>query len=135
MHSDKGEIYNSDKLISQEGDNFTYFSRNGETDEKSLDIKFDNFSGSDSIWTIDFKEQIQLKFNYSSEVSKGSFKGVLVSPEKKVNIIFENSDEGEQTFSGPAGKYIFKLVGDNTNGKVNVELTANQDIVITNIRR
>lgn len=134
MHSDKGEIYNSDKIIFQESDSFTYVNRQGETDENGLDIKFDNFSGSDSIWTFDFKEQTQLKFKYSSEVSKGRFKGVLVSPEKKVNIIFENSGEGEQTFGGQAGKYIFKLVGDNTSGKVNVELAANQDNVITNIR-
>lgn len=131
IKSEKGRIYNDNPALAQDGDTYTYLNRVGETDNGKIDISYSKFSGSDTIWIIQAKKQTEIKFEYTSEVSKGKFKAVLITPSKEVINMFEGDGQGGCTFAGPEGKYLFKLAGDNASGKVDINILENNDIRVT----
>lgn len=130
LNNEKGRIYNDSTALAQEGDTYSYLNRVGETDKSEINISYSKFSGSDTIWIIQAKKQTEIKFEYSSEVSNGKFKAVMISPDKEVANIFEGDEQGGCTFAGSEGKYLFKLAGDNASGEVKIRILENNDISV-----
>lgn len=128
---DKQAIYDDDAKIAAEGDSYTFTNRVGSADEETkIDLAYDGFSGSNSIWTVEFAEFGTLTVEYESIVSAGDFKVVLVGPETQVLKIFEGTELSAKTADLAAGKYTLKLVGRGASGtiKLNLKLDGNATV-------
>lgn len=76
-----------------------------------LNLELDSFYGIDTIYYIHSPKNCTVKFEYSSEVEKGSFKCILISPDKKITNILENNQKETKEFSLKKGKSIIRIVG------------------------
>lgn len=131
---DKLNIYADDAMIAAEGDSYTFTNRvGGVNEDDTLDLTYSGFTGSNSIWTVEFAESGTLTLQYQSTVKAGDFKVVLVGPEKQVMTLFEGTQAGEKTADLPAGNYTLKLVGREASGSVNLVLEVVGSAVVTKL--
>lgn len=131
---DKQAIYENDAKIAAEGDSYTFTNRVGNSDEESiLDLTYDGFTGSNSVWTVEFAEFGTLTLQYQSTVKAGDFKVVLVGPETQVLTLFEGTQWSEKTADLTAGKYTLKLVGREASGSVNLVLEVVGNATVTKL--
>ncbi len=120
---DMQAIYTDDAKIAAQGDSYTYQNRLGSVDTADqLDLEYQGFSGSDTIWSLEVNADSPLEVTCDSRVSSGDFKAVLVTPEKTVEVICEGTQAGEKTFDLKAGSYALKLVGRQASGEVKIAL-------------
>ena len=131
---DKLNIYADDAKIAAEGDSYTFTNRVGGADEDdTLDLTYSGFTGSNSVWTVEFAESGTLTLQYQSTVKAGDFKVVLVGPEAQVLTLFEGTQAGEKTADLTAGKYTLKLVGREASGSVNLVLEVVGNATVTKL--
>lgn len=131
---DKQAIYGDDVKIAAEGDSYTFTNRVGSADDDAkLDLAYDGFSGSNSIWTVDFAEFGTLTVEYESNVTRGDFKVVLVGPETQVITLFEGTELSGTTADLTAGKYTIKLVGREASGTVKMTLEVAGNATVTRL--
>lgn len=131
---DKLAIYDDDAKIAAEGDSYTFKNRVGSADEETkIDLAYDGFSGSNSIWTVEFAEFGTLTLEYESIVSAGDFKVVLVGPKEQVNTLFEGTQLSAKTADLEAGKYTVKLVGREANGTIKLSLKVDGNATVTKL--
>ncbi|WP_147532992.1 hypothetical protein [Bacillus marasmi] len=120
--TDKGEIYDSDLEIAKEGDSYTFVGRIGNQRKNQVDFRFKKFSGMQSQWLIEAKENSEIKLRYDTEIEKGDFKIVLVTPKQEVTNIAQNTSKGNYKVKTSKGKYRIKIVGRNAKGKIKMDL-------------
>lgn len=123
-------VYNSIEEIAQQGDSYTYGNRlcNEQSNDK-LNLKYDGFSGTDTIWILESKEDGEITVDYDSTIDKGDFKVVLAYPDsKEVENIFEGTERGNKTIKLKKGESRLKLVGKNAAGDLKISLTEPKNI-------
>jgi hypothetical protein len=125
-------LYTNDESIAQEGDTYSYLSRisSNDSNEKNnkIELQFSKFYGSDTLLNIVSREKQKLELNFISEITKGKFKAVLITPAEEVLVIFEGSGEGTKIIDVNEGKYRFKIVGQDAGGKMQLEIKENINI-------
>jgi uncharacterized protein YceK len=125
-------MYENNALIDEAGDSYSFINRTGQTTDSKMDIQFGNFYGSQTIWSINAAKQGEIKIDFDSNVNSGKFKGVLISEGGEITNIFEGTQKGSQmVVKVSEGKYRFKIVGNNANGKAVVEFTLDKDMSST----
>lgn len=129
----KNNIYNNNDKIVEYDYSYNYINRIGEGEKSNdkIDIKYSGFYGTDTIWILESKEESEITFNYDSKVNSGDFKAVLINPQKEVKNILEGTEEGSKTIKLAKGKYKFKLVGRNAEGKINISIDENKNVEIS----
>ena len=129
----KNNIYNNNDKIVEYDYRYNYINKIGEgkKPDDEIDIKYSGFSGIDTIWILESKEESEITFNYDSTVNSGDFKAVLINPQKEVKNILEGTEQGSKTIKLAKGKYKFKLVGRNAEGKINITIDENKNIEIS----
>lgn len=131
-NNDQKLYYDNDKKISQSSDNFSYMTRSEESQSNNeTSIKFSSFDGSDTIWNIEVEEDSNITFEYETNITGGKCKGVLITPEDKIEKIFEGSENNENIISLNKGNYRFKLVGLSAKGEVAFKIGPNDKVKIS----
>ncbi len=128
VSNEQKNIYSDNILIQKDGDSFSFFNRTGDQNDSKLDITYSKFYGAETIWKINVEKQGDLKFDINSVVDNGKFKGVLISEEGEITTIFEGEKEGVHNVVLSEGKYKFKIVGNDSTGKVRVELKLDKNM-------
>lgn len=114
-------IYSDNSKIVQSGDSYSFKTRIGNQIDNNMDVQFSVFNGMQTIWTIDIKQNSKMKINYISKIDSGKFKVVLVTPDKKIINILENSKESSDILDIPPGKNIVKIIGYNAKGNIKMD--------------
>lgn len=127
----KEAIYDDPEQIAAEGDQYTFTSRtgDGETDTE-LDIQYEGFSGTETIWSLKAAADSQVNFVYSSTVAEGDFKAVLVTPQQGVETLLEGSGDGETTLDIAAGEYQVKIVGRRAEGSLSMSVAGDTNLTV-----
>lgn len=134
VSQNKKNIYNNNDKIVQEGDSFSYRTRiDTEDSNDKIDVKYSSFSGTETIWALESKEDGEIIFKYNSTVNSGDFKAVLINPKKEIEIILIGNQQGDKVVKLAKGKYIFKIVGRNAKGEIKISSNKNQNVKITKI--
>lgn len=134
FQSRKAEMYDDDTAIVSDAD--SYFTSNSlltSTSKYEVDFSFGSFSGTKTIWVIRAETGGVFTVNYKATVTEDALKMVLIDPDKNVQIIFENSSSGEQTFNLDEGKYVIKLVGRYAQGDIELTMKDYQNINVSNL--
>lgn len=127
--SEKAGIFEDDARIATEGDTFSYAIRKAPTTpENQLDLTYTGFSGMETIWTLTAAVESQAAFAYSSTVSSGDFKVVLIDPEGQVSVLVSGSEEGSQSATLGPGEHRVKVVGRKTDGKIEITISAGKQL-------
>lgn len=121
--NEKNDIYDDNERIAQAGDSFSFYKRIGETSDKKADLKYSRFSGVQTIWAIETDGNSDINITYDSLVSSGKFKVVLVTPDKEVINIVEQSGKDTHNYVTIKGRYSIKFVGLNANGNIQIDLS------------
>jgi len=132
---ERKNIYNNNDKIVQDWDSYSYMYNSrtwtGNSRDK-INIKYSGFSGYDTIFISESKEDGEVTFNFDSIVNSGDFKAVLINPQKEIENILEGTEQGSKTLKLAKGKYRFKIVGRNAKGEINISINKNNNVVITN---
>ncbi|MCO7125237.1 hypothetical protein NIE88_05550 [Sporolactobacillus shoreicorticis] len=131
----KETSYTDTNKIVQEGDSFTFKSRNdSEEANHKTNTKYSGFSGTDTIWTVEATKNINLTVNYESTVTHGDFKVVLISPDKKITTVLTGNQQGHKKINVNKGTYRIKIVGRKAYGKINFSINKQKHLKISKIR-
>lgn len=126
-------IYNNNKKIAQQGDDYTYSRTSSENSNDKIDWNYSDFSGDDTVWILNSKEDCEITINYHSTVDNGKFKVVLANPKKEeVEDILEGTEEGNKTIKLSKEEYRIKIVGKNAEGQIKLSINENKNVEITN---
>ena len=130
--SKQKNIYTNDEQIAAQGDTYSYLNRIGGKDsiEKTnlINLEFNRFYGTDTLWNIVSKGKHELELNYNCEISRGRFKAVLITPTKEVLVLFEGTDVGTKIINLDEGKHRLKIVGQDAKGKIRIDIPENINI-------
>ena len=125
--NDKLLIYDDDSKIALDYDSYSYLSERGENKKNTTNIKF-NFTGMDTRWKIEAEKDAVLTIDYDSKISKGDFKVVIISPQKEVSTILDQSASGSKDINIKKGTSRIKIVGKNAKGKLKLKLKYSKDV-------
>jgi len=124
-------IYEQNSEISQAGDSYSYSQRLGEVDEQSLNIAYERFYGTDTIWLLNAEQTGKITINYDLALASGDFKVVLVTPQDEVTVVAEGSGKGEYETQVSPGKYRVKIVGRNAFGEAAAEIKSADGVQVS----
>jgi hypothetical protein len=130
-NNNQANIYNNNDKIAQEESNYTYITFGSDRKNNETEIKYSGFSGIDTICFIETKEDAEITINYDSIVEKGNFKAVLINPKSEIETIVEGSGQSSKTIKLAKGKYGFRNVGANADGKIKFSISNNTNVIIT----
>jgi hypothetical protein len=130
-NNNQANIYNNNDKIAQEESNYTYITFGSDRKNNEMEIKYSGFSGIDTICFIETKEDAEITINYDSIVEKGNFKAVLINPKSEIETIVEGSGQSSKTIKLAKGKYGFRNVGANADGKIKFSISNNTNVIIT----
>lgn len=130
-NSNKKNIYNNNDKIVQEDNNNTYVTCKSSIKNNEIEMKYGGFSGIDTICFLEVKEDTEITFDYDSTVDDGKFKAVLINPKNEVETILEGTEQSSKTIKLTKGKYRFRNVGANADGKIRISISSNSDVKIT----
>lgn len=129
--NDKENLYDDNDKIAQEDNNYTYLTCASNRKDNDIEIKYSGFSGADTIYRIEAKEDTEITFNYDSTVDKGKFKVVLINPKNEVETILGGTSKDSKTIKLTKGNYSFKNIGANAEGKIEISIIVNSNVEIT----
>ena len=129
--SKQESVYTDYSKIGGDSDSFSYSYCNGGTENTELSMTFEGFSGYDTLWIIDAKEKGTLTVDFESKIDSGKFKVVLVTPNREVKNLFEQSQKDSVTIDIEKGRYRIKIVGHKSKGEVTGAIKTNGDMEIT----
>jgi hypothetical protein len=123
-------IYNDDSKVAAAADSYSFGSRIGNTYDDKTKFKFSRFYGTETLWTVDAKEEGTITLEIKADVENGKFKAVLISPDKEVSTIFEGSKEEKLEVKVPKGKSRIKVVGDGAKGDISIKIKESDNIKV-----
>lgn len=124
-------MYNNNDKIVQEDNNYNYITFGNTGKNNEIEIQYSGFSGIDTICFLESKEDTEITFNYDSTVDNGKFKVVLINPKNEVESILEGTEKNSKTIKLSKGKYSFRNVGANSDGKIRISISSNSNVKIT----
>lgn len=130
-NSNKVNIYNNNDEIVQEDNNYTYVICERNINNNEIEMKYSGFNGIDTFYFLEVKEDTEITLDYDSTVDNGKFKAVLINPKNEVEAVLEGTEQSSKTIKLTKGKYRFRNVGANAEGKVRISVNSNSDVIIT----
>jgi len=134
FEANKAAMYDDEAAIVADGDSyFTVRYFQSSTSKYVVNCSFGSFSGTRTLWVINSEEGGTFTVRYDAEITEEDFKLVLIDPDKNVQVIFENSATGEQTFTLSEGKYVIKYVGSYAQGELDVSMRDYENVTVSNL--
>lgn len=125
-------MYDNNSYIAQQGDTYTYMTSIGHSEQKdTLDMTYQRFYGSETIWTLNASKPGEIRIKYDSKVKEGRFKAVLISPSKNVLTIVNANKVGNYKYTLQEGEYRIKIIGDNAYGNIRMKLSTGAGITVS----
>ena len=121
------EIYSQNNKIICE-DNYTFLKRVKYDKEDYKAIEFEGFYGSNTLELMEIEQSSIVNIDFESEIVEGKFKIVLITPQKEVMNISEDTEKGTFKIIAPEGNYAIKIVGNSASGKVIIK-TSKDDVL------
>jgi hypothetical protein len=115
------KYYNSNEMIIDQSDHYNYKNCTGEIQERNVDLTFE-FSGTDTIWTIESENNQDFKCKYNANIKNGLFKMVHISPDKTIITEVEGNTDALIIFQLKKGINIIKITGVDCKGKLNISV-------------
>ncbi|NGZ78016.1 hypothetical protein [Saccharibacillus alkalitolerans] len=116
------QIYGSNELIAQDGDSYSYRSREGAADPEGAVLDFRQFSGKQTLWTVNAAEASRVTLDLEMGIDNGKCKLVHVRPDGEVVKLADSSAAGGTlTLDLPEGENVIKLVGKKAYGSLKAE--------------
>lgn len=121
-------IYSDNTKILKQGDSYTFSNRVGKADGNTLSLDFKGFYGKQTIWEISAEETCSVKLEINTKINKGKFKICLIDSDNNVSIISEGTREETIHLDILSGKNHIVIVGSNSKGKTNINITSSGDV-------
>lgn len=131
----QNSIFNDESKIVKQADSYTYVKRLGQTIDKESNIKFNSFTGMDTIFNITVDESSDVIINFDSTVDKGDFKVVLISPDDEITNILTGTNQGNETITLKKGKSRVKLIGKKASGEIKINIDSKDGVKVKGIKR
>lgn len=112
--------YNNEMIIDQ-SDHYNYKNCTGEIRESNVDLIFE-FSGTDTIWTIESETDQNLKCKYNADIKNGLFKMVHISPDKTIITEVEGNTNALIILQLKKGINILKITAVDCKGQLNMSV-------------
>ena len=129
----QNSIFNDENKIIKEADSFSYGEKLGNVKGNKIDIKFNSFSGMDTICDIIADEESNVVFNFESIIEKGNFKVVVITPDDKIIDILNDTEEGSETILLKQGISKLKFIGKKSNGETKINVNSKSEVEIKEI--
>ena len=133
----QGSIYSDNTKIAKDADSASYGLRLATTtktsDGTNTTISFGSFSGDETIFIADAQKDSSVVIDINSEIKGGSFKVVLVDPNKKVTILSKSTEKSDSEIKIKKGINSFKIVGKSAKGKIVILFKPGSDIIMQNV--
>ncbi|WP_406242370.1 hypothetical protein ACF3M2_19030 [Tissierella carlieri] len=123
-------IFDDDIEIIKTDDSFIYLEKLGKDADNKKIIEFKYFTGMDTIYYITANEDSEITINFESNINKGDFKVVLISPDYEIITILYGNDEVGKTISVKKGESRIKIIGKEASGKVGMNIKADENVEI-----
>lgn len=123
-------LYNDNSKIIKQGDSYSFLKRAGNTYNNKTSVKFGTFNGMETLWTVNTKNEGNIKINYKTQISRGKFKIVFITPEDEIKTICENTQNGSIVIKTKKGKSRIKIVGNDAKGECELSLAPDSNIKI-----
>lgn len=121
-------IYDDDTKIAARADSYSFVKRTGNFHDDTLSINFKGFSGKQTLWEINAKEDGEVSMDYRATLMSGKLKTCLITTEKEVVMITEATRSGTKSLSVHKGKSYITIVGNGADGSIEISLTAQDGI-------
>ena len=95
QYNSKNSFYNDNKKIASEANSFSIANYDQKIDGQNIHGTISIMSGMDTIWTYNATEDKELNIKYLIKVNSGKVKLVLISPDKSVTNIVENTKNSD----------------------------------------
>ena len=119
--------YDDDEIIASSSSSASTTGSSILTINNSSTIKYNTFNGKKEIWTVDSDGAGAITLEYDLEIKKGRFKCVIVSPDKKVTVLFDETSAQTKSIDVPEGKSTIKFVGDGAGIELRIKITTGGD--------
>ncbi|AIS52839.1 hypothetical protein TKV_c16850 [Thermoanaerobacter kivui] len=124
------DIYDDDSKIVNVGDSYSFSKRIENNINNNLKIKYNGFYGMETIWDIKSEGNGAVIIRFDSQVDRGKFKLVFITPDNEVIKVFEQSEKGEKIIETKKGKSRIKIVGNNAKGQVEINVETKGDALL-----
>jgi len=125
---DKEDIYDDNDKINNEGDSYSFHHQYMSIGKSHLDLEYSKFYGAATVWSLYSEKDSVIDIEFDSVVETGRFKLVIVDEDNNVIDVLENSIKGNQQIKTSVGKYLIKIVGDNSKGEIKINIVAGEGI-------
>lgn len=123
-------MYDNEQRIKEQGDSYSYLLRKLNNNNDEVELKFSEFTGTDTLYTMECDFDTSIKLNYNLELSKGRFKIVVIDPSGDIMNITESSGKDTKEIKLKSGVYRIKLVGEKTSGLLKISILYDKNINI-----
>lgn len=103
-----------------------------EDESNNMKVSFGIIKGPFTLYYITAKEESDIVINFESDIEKGDFKVVLVGADDEIIDIFEGTSKDSKTIAVKEGESRIDIIGEATNGKVDINIEAGKNIEIKN---
>ncbi|WP_172195628.1 hypothetical protein [Saccharibacillus qingshengii] len=127
------QIYGSNELIAQSGDRYSFDFREGTIEEGTAAFDFGQFTGKQTLWTVDAPEAAQVTLELALGIDNGKCKVVHILPGGDVVKLADAGAEadGEPIILDlPKGENVIKLIGKKAYGTVRAEFADTEAVTI-----
>ncbi|MCT4584007.1 MAG: hypothetical protein N4A54_03695 [Peptostreptococcaceae bacterium] len=115
----KNSIYDDDKKIANKFNSYNYTTlSSSEIKNGRCDYNFGKFSGMDTIFNIECKENETLHYDFDLDLKEGDFKVVLIDPDDKVIKLVDKTGKNNSDYKTKKGNYRIKFVGRDASAKI-----------------
>jgi hypothetical protein len=132
----QGSIYSDDAKIAKDADSASFELRLATTtkvsDGTNKTISFGSFNGDETIFIANAQKDSSVIININSEIKSGSFKVVLIGPNKKVSVLSKGTEKSNSELIVKKGINRFKIVGKSAKGKIVVIFKPGSNIIMQN---
>ena len=93
----------------------------GDYDYDNIEYSFKSFNGTHKAMITYLKAGQTMSVSFSSNISKGNFAAVLLSPEKKILKKFEADEDSTFSFTADTtGDYLLVIAGESCEGSLGI---------------
>ncbi|MEA5017195.1 MAG: hypothetical protein VB009_00580 [Erysipelotrichaceae bacterium] len=117
-NTDKTSIYYDDSKIAKQGDSYSYIKVVRLVVNSSVEIKFNSFTGKNSIYKIEAAETDTISLYVKVKQESGNLKICLVDSNANVITLWENASDETLTFTVNAGENTIIMVGDDAKAEI-----------------
>ena len=125
------DIYNNEYKIVSENDSYSYLRKKLKNEENNMNLKFVEFTGIDTAYNIESYKEGIITLQYETEILKGEFKVLLITPSNEIVNVLEGNNKGNNNIKISSGKSKIRIVGNKSTGNLKINITSSDDIDIT----